>query len=314
MSTAITNFHPNDTITLIDHDAWEFPKEIKDFIGSCKRTFEPVRDLILCHLMIFSAWLAAFSMPVWWVYIISSLTVTSAMVGFIALAHESFHDNLASKKVNDFLARAFIAPPLLMDYDFERQIHLNHHKYLGTKNDPTIDSYNCTNRELLRRLILRFFLIGSLIWVIKKRSNPQYWHPKNISRKRKFWNLFMILEQALIFVLFMLISPIAYIWNWVLPLIMTSILSSVREFGEHKSFDKLNPICVANTHTNIIERLLISQFNFTHHAAHHLFPSVPYSYLYGLTDLLTKHGWPKTNIPILIRSSYIETLATPEPV
>ena len=308
MSTSIINFQSNDKIALIDHTAWEFPEEIKDFINSHRRTFEPIRDLILCYLMISSAWLAAFSTPVWWVYIISSLTVTSALVGFIALAHESFHDNLASTKVNDFLARAFIAPPLLMDYDFEREIHLNHHKYLGTKNDPTIESYNCTNKELLKRLILRFFLIGSLIWVIKKRSNPKHWHPKNISHKRKFWNLFMIVEQILIFTLFMLISPLAYIWNWILPLIMTSILSSVREFGEHKSFDKSHPICVANTHTNIVERLLVSQFNFTHHAAHHLFPSVPYNSLYGLTDLLTKHGWPNTNIPILIRTSYIKNL------
>lgn len=308
MNTTITTNYENDTLPLVDYRNWTLPEEMKDFLKSHKRTFEPIRDLAICYLMIFSAWLAGFAMPVWWVYIITCLTVTSALVGLIALVHESFHDNLSSKEINDFIARAFIAAPLLMDYDFERQIHLNHHKYLGTPKDPTIREYNCTAKKLWIRLILRLFLVGSFYWIIRKRSLPQYWASHRISLARRFWNLFMISEQILILAMFMIISPWAYLWNWFLPLILTSIFSSIREFGEHKSFDNFNEVCIASTHTNIIERLLISQFNFTHHAAHHLFPSVPYNHLPAFTKLFEKYSWPQTPIPILIRHSYMENL------
>lgn len=297
-----------DRESIIDYKSWVPPKEIKNFVCSHKRTPEPIRDIIICYLMILSAWLASFANPVWWVYLISCLTVTSALVGFIALTHESFHDNLASKKINDFLAKAFVAPPLLMDYDFEKQIHLNHHKFLGTRHDPTLSAYSCSSKELCLNLLSRILLVGSLTWIIKKRSDPKHWHFRNISLERRFWNLFMLLEQILIFILFVSIAPIAYLWNWILPLVLCSVFSSIREYGEHKSFDKVNDICIANTHTNIIERLLISQFNFTHHAAHHLFPKVPYNYLIELTALLNKYGWPQINIPIVIRNSYIENL------
>ena len=298
----------NDTISLIDFRNWSLPDEIRNFISTNKRSSEPIRDIIICYLMIFSAWLASFTNHIWWVYLLSCLTVTSALVGFIALAHESFHDNIASKRVNDFLARVFIAPPLLMDYDYEREIHLNHHKYLGTNNDPTLKAYSCSKKKLWNELTSRFFLLGSLTWIIKKRLNPDFWKPENASPKRWFWNFIIMLEQISIFILFMFVNPPLYLLNWALPLILTSILSSIREFGEHKSFDNSKPICIANTHTNILERLLVSQFNFTRHAAHHLFPSVPYNHLHGLTDLLNKHGWPETNIPILIRNSYIKNL------
>lgn len=296
------------TGTLINFHNWPLPNEVKYFISSKKRTFEPIRDLFICYLMIFSAWLADTTNPYWFMHIISCLVITSALVGLIALAHESFHDNIAHKKLNGSIARVFIALPLLMDYDFEKQIHLDHHKYLGTSKDPTLDAYNCSSKELWLRLISRFFLIGSIIWVIKKRSNLRFWKTNTFSKKRLFWNMLMICEQGSVFILFLCVNPLAYIWNWILPLILTSIFSSIREFGEHKSFDGINPICVANTHTNIVERLLISQFNFTHHAAHHLFPTVPYNYLFELTNLLNKHGWPPSKIPILIRTSYIKNL------
>ena len=134
--------------------------EIEEFLRNHKRNFEPIRDLIICYVMIFSAWLAAFSQGVWWVYCIACLTVTSALVGFIALAHESFHDNLSSKKTNDFIAWAFVALPLLMNYDLEKQVHLNHHKYIGTEKDPTLDSYNCSVKQLWIDLFLRLIIIG----------------------------------------------------------------------------------------------------------------------------------------------------------
>lgn len=297
-----------DALPIFDFRNWTLPDEIRRFLQTRKRTFVPIRDLCICYLMIFSSWLASLALPVWWVYTITCLTVTSALVGFIALAHESFHDNLASKKINDFLAAIFIAPPLLMDYEAERQIHLNHHKYLGTKEDPTLSEYTCTVKELWRRLILRIILVGSFIWVIKKRLNSQFWIKTKFSPKRFFLNLFMIFEQVCIFYLFFTINIWAYLWNWILPLILTSIFSSIREFGEHKSFDNKNLICIATTRTNLIERLLISGFNFTHHAAHHLFPSVPYDYLPAFTELLDKYTWPKSQIPLVDRYSYIANL------
>ena len=57
------------TGTLINFQDWTLPSEIKAFIGSTKRTFEPIRDLLICYLMIFSVWMADITNPIWWMHI-----------------------------------------------------------------------------------------------------------------------------------------------------------------------------------------------------------------------------------------------------
>ncbi|KIJ65770.1 hypothetical protein HYDPIDRAFT_27004 [Hydnomerulius pinastri MD-312] len=71
--------------------------------------------------------------------------------GLSNLAHDSIHRNLtASKKINDSLADAFLASPLMSTAYLQRQAHAAHHRYLGTKDDPDHGEHNDTSLKHYR--------------------------------------------------------------------------------------------------------------------------------------------------------------------
>ena len=304
---AASTIEENKTYSLILGN-WEASDILRLFFRSCNKDLTPIRDLFICFFSIVASWTIGFIFQSWWVYCITFLAVTSSLIGYVSLVHEAFHDNLSLKTINDFIGRWIIAPALLMDYDSEREIHLSHHKYVGTKDDPTLEAYSISVKQLWKELILRILFIGSFIWIIRKRLSPKV-KIKNQSTVFKFAKtLYMLTVQTSIFCLFLIFVPWSYLWNWVLPLVASSVLSSVREFGEHKSFDNVHDVCLVTTRARYLERLFISGCNFNEHAAHHLFPSIPYNRLPELTDLLDKYGWPQTRLPVFKRFTYLKNL------
>ena len=299
---------PGEYVGILSENSFNVHEKIREFLKNRKRGIRPIVDLIICYVAIFFAWWISFTFKVWWVQPITCLIVTSSLVSLVSLIHEAFHDNLTQKKANDFLANWFIAPILLTDYEMEKNIHLTHHKYLGTEKDPTYPAYSLTLKELYFNLISRTLLIGTIILFIKKKLNSDL-KPKEKSATpgvARYVSLFFI--QTCIFVIFYFNYPISYLWNWIFPLILSSVLSSIREFCEHKSFDGINKGCIVNTHACYFERLFVSGSNFNLHAAHHIFPAVPYRKLPALSRLLNTYGWPELNIPIYVTNTYMTRL------
>lgn len=72
--------------------------------------------------------------------------------------HEAVHYNLKNKK-NDFWASLLTAYPVGLTISY-REIHLQHHRYLGTAKDPEIDAYTHFPQSKIA-LILRFVWFAS---------------------------------------------------------------------------------------------------------------------------------------------------------
>ena len=295
-------------VGILSEDSFHIHEKIKEFLRNKKRGVRPLVDLIICCIAIAAAWWLGFEYKALWIQIITCLIVTSSLVSFVSLIHEAFHDNLASKKINDFLATWLLAPALLTDYEMEKNIHLSHHKYLGTEYDPTYPAYKMSLKELYLNLISRIFVIGTIMLFIRKKMDLKF-KPHERSTKIEFKRYFaLVLIQTFIFSVFYFNYPVSYLWNWFFPLILSSVLSSVREFCEHKSFDDTHKACMVNTHACYFERLFVSGSNFNLHAVHHIFPRVPYRQLSELSRLLIKYGWPKINLPIFVTNTYMKTL------
>jgi fatty acid desaturase len=78
---------------------------------------------------------AAFPSPL--TYIVSILCISSGMGILVALSHESQHSALLrSKKWNDLVGAWLCAYPVGSIYGSSRAVHLAHHKYLNTPQDP----------------------------------------------------------------------------------------------------------------------------------------------------------------------------------
>jgi fatty acid desaturase len=70
-------------------------------------------------------------------YLIAILFVSSGMGILVALSHESQHSALLrSKKWNDLVGAWLCAYPVGSVYGASRAVHLAHHKYLNTSQDP----------------------------------------------------------------------------------------------------------------------------------------------------------------------------------
>ncbi|KAF9237007.1 fatty acid desaturase-domain-containing protein [Melanogaster broomeanus] len=103
--------------------------------------------------------LASHQMYIWEASVATFLTAMVLMAwgqrGLSNLAHDAIHRNLTrSKKLNDTLADAFLAYPLMGTAYLQRQVHTAHHHYLGTENDPDHGLHNDTS---LKHYRLRLF-------------------------------------------------------------------------------------------------------------------------------------------------------------
>lgn len=303
---------------LADKSEAALKQSIKNFLKTHRRGIEPVRDLIICYLVIIFAWFAAIKYPYWWVYCLTCVVITSVFVGFIGLIHEAYHDNLSSRKANDFIAWWLLSLPMFtLDYERDKNDHISHHRFLGKKEDPTLFIYEFNKYELWKYLVLRTFFIDSIISLFKKKqksSIPDLLKNKSLEipfwpfKSRWTWKMFFCVFHGSLFVIFMFKAPLLYFFNWLIPANLATVLSTIRTYVEHKSKDRNYTASIATTYANIAELLFISQFNFHHHSAHHLLPSVPYKHLPELTKLLDRYGWPKTNIPVYNHSGYLSNI------
>ncbi|MFN0103328.1 MAG: fatty acid desaturase, partial [Bryobacteraceae bacterium] len=75
---------------------------------------------------------------------------------------------------------------------------------------------------------------------------------------------------------------------WVALLVVTPVLTSIRQWGEHFGGETEAEFVV--TRPNPIERFLFSPMNFNLHEAHHRYPSVSFPHLGPMQEALDKIG------------------------
>lgn len=251
----------------------------------------PIADTGWCWLWIVLAWiLVAFqSQP--WAVLIAVPVIGSRYYALTIIGHDGLHRRIfKSQFANDLFADLFIFGPIGAITRLNNKNHLSHHRHLATENDPDRHKHACFNKAL------RYQLLGYLTGVTSVlRSMTNIFAPPKEGiatiasnapqpiRDGYRWRDFAILlcwQALLIGGLTFGIGWWAYPLLWLLPVYTFSFLAdNMRSFLEHshiESDDLADKHRLITYESNSIERLFLAPMNMNYHAAHHLWPSIPY--------------------------------------
>ncbi len=79
----------------------------------------------------------AIAVNAWYVYMAAMLVVASRQHALFILYHDATHYNITRRRaLNDFLINTAIGVPGLVPVEFYRPLHLDHHRNVGTPDDP----------------------------------------------------------------------------------------------------------------------------------------------------------------------------------
>ncbi|MGQ9871732.1 fatty acid desaturase family protein [Leptodesmis sp.] len=261
----------------------------------------------------------------WIVYLLAFFVIGFSQYGLFILGHDAIHYTLhPNRKVNDLLARWLIYGSLFMGLDDGRRNHLNHHRWVGTTNDP--DRYLHSLADKNSRLKLFFFCTGLATFgktVLKvspfgklqqRKTTTEKLDPGNLKGYILSQPLMEYLSQRLsVFVMQMLliVSFLAmglpwwsYLVLWIAPIYFCVFLpDEVRAFCDH-AVDLVpdtaaDPYRLVSFTPSWLEAMVFSPHNINYHAEHHLFPAVPY---YNLPRV---HQDLRYNSQITVKQSYL---------
>ncbi|KAF9236608.1 fatty acid desaturase-domain-containing protein [Melanogaster broomeanus] len=223
--------------------------------------------------------------------------------GLSNLAHDAIHGNFTrSKKLNDSLADAFLAPPLMSTAYLQRQVHTTHHHYLGTENDPNHGLHNDTSLKHYRNgrfdhtSMFSLFFYDAFDHVVFFR-NVIGFLPEAPFQLISWWTIMTVLMGFLepnapsVFTV-----PIG--WRFFMLFhatrcTLTYCCYIFREIIDHSGlpstsvleFTRTSPCC------NLFQKFLHPHDD-NYHLLHHLLPRVPTSKLHE------SHLWLVDNVPV----------------
>lgn len=243
-------------------------------------------DTMLCWATIVAAWVVAARWPVWWVVLLVIPVIGSRYYALFILGHDGMHRRLfRSRRMNDWWNDLFCLGPIGAVTHINNRNHLRHHQYLATEADPDRHKHGCFNKADGVELI--GFLSGVAGFV---RSTRNVFHPVAAAGRADdeteggytIRDLLVLggLQVALIGGLTTAIGWWAWPVLWLVPVYcFTYLADNFRAWADH-SFPEAD--ARADTHRLVtyvshpVERWFLSPMNMNFHAAHHLWPSIPY--------------------------------------
>ncbi len=197
--------------------------------------------------------------------------------------HEAVHHNLGARQ-RDAVAESVAAWPIGFTMSY-RAVHLDHHRYFGDPSrDPDYVTYAAYPKSR----------VGFILWLLRHLSGSaavrqflSLLHSKrDATRLSSARGTGLILTQALFVVIFWgaFGTPFAYLL-WIVPLVtVAKTLSATRTFCEHGSSNG-RPVLRTITGSRL-DTVMMGSFGFDQHAAHHLYPTIPFS---SLPEVDLKH-------------------------
>jgi fatty acid desaturase len=233
-------------------------------------------------------------------FLLSALIVASKQFQMVIFMHDGAHGLIfKNRKLNDFVSQWFCAYPVLTDTYSYRNIHLQHHKYTETENDPDLGltkAFPTTKRSLMRKVIRDMTGVAGLrryknIFVsIWGRDLTFKDHIKRFFKKTKG---FLITNFLIFGILIISENGWLYLILWWVPLLtFFSLFYRIRSITEHSGVlgdDDFN-----NTRTTIVPWFLkyfLSPLNVNYHVEHHLFTFCPWYNLPKAHQMLKEKGY-----------------------
>jgi fatty acid desaturase len=248
-------------------------------------------DIAWCWAMIVTAWTVAAIWTQWWVVALVVPVVGSRFYALFIIGHDAMHRRLmAVRRSNDLVADLLIFGPIGAITRLNKRNHLEHHRHLGSEEDPDRHKHSCMGKDTRTRFGAFVTGLSSFVPVVQNvflggGSAHEPATPRDdggmLSRYTKR-DLAIIggWQIALIAGLTLAIGWWAFIVVWLLPVYVFMYLGDLlRSFLEHaspESDEAADEHRLTTFRSNRVERLLFAPMNMNFHAAHHLWPSIPY--------------------------------------
>jgi len=233
--------------------------------------------------------LALISFALWrnpWIYVLSFIVIGARMHAISILAHDTYHRTLfRSRRVNDVLGMYLFSFPLGMRFLSMREKHLEHHRLVGTIDDPDRYYWDWSTEERAR-FIVQMLLSATgaryILWVTRTLLGRP---PSSVPSRRPAAPIFKSSSRnpaeliKLVLVQCVLLGGFAvslgWVWYfalWIFPLIsLAFLLGELRQFLEHARGGQLMVFRAGS-----VERFFLGSFNFHLHGFHHAFASEPW--------------------------------------
>lgn len=271
------------------------------------RPLRVIVDAALCWALIFLAWACAVAIPHPLLIALSCLLVGNRVYALFILGHDGLHWRLfKEKRLNDMFCDLFIFGPIGSSVGSYRRNHLLHHRHLATDEDPDRPFHCCSGKDTSTLLGLHLSGLGPLLRTLRRTIVEEKGEDATVGGQRGAILIALTCQAFLALSLTTKLGWWGYPCLWLMPVyLFTYVPNTVRSFAEHSHPEA---DALADQHRLITylapwwERQFFAPFNMNCHAAHHLWPSIPYYNLPKADRLLRERC---TSDDLEWRNSYV---------
>jgi len=213
------------------------------------------------------------------------------------LVHEQVHQLGLRNRYGDSLVNILVAYPLGMTVEDYARVHLSHHKYYFTEDDPDFLrksgsdwTFPISTRHLVKLLLSD--LIGLSFFKFLKGKRLKNKHIYNRLHPSPGWLRPCFYAGAAIFLTCTEMWP-AFLVYWLLPFI--TFFPLIIRFGAICEHVYNLPRASVNESSPLItlswwEKLILPNLNFTLHAYHHFFPGIAWCNLPKVHEIFKREN------------------------
>ena len=241
----------------------------------------------------------------WAVWLVAALIVGRCQHALAVLMHDAAHYRLLDHRgLNDFVGQWLCAKPIASHLHLYRMVHLRHHRYLHTEQDPDLSlsaPFPCGRQSFVRKLLRDASGVSALVMrgyvTVDKTSDRMRFTPRQGNLFR-YWSPQTLATRGLAALIVGGLIHAGYGWAllalWVLPLLIVyQVILRARGVLEHAAVpDKSDPLRNARTvvSPNPVAQFFLNPHHVGYHLEHHLYPGVPHYHLPRLHAALAATG------------------------
>ncbi|GJM14633.1 MAG: fatty acid desaturase [Pseudohongiella sp.] len=237
--------------------------------------------------------------------LLALILIGGRQLGFGALMHECGHNSFfETKGLNQWVGTWLCAAPMLYRLEDYVSNHLQHHRNMGTEQDPDLSRYQHypVSKVSLRRKMLRDLTGRTSFGFVKNllRTNGVIGRDEDGKLHFSMHQLLTRLHAPLIsnLVLLSIFTATGYTYLYLLWIgaffSFYMFFSRIRNLAEHAVVpDLFHPDPLMNTRTVLAswwEKLTFAPNSVNYHLEHHLLPAVPKYRLQAFHEYLKRKG------------------------
>jgi fatty acid desaturase len=262
------------------------PERVREL--SRLRPRKAMADAAIAWTWIVAAWILAAYADTWWAVAAAIPVIGNRYYGLYILGHDGLHRRLFDDfATNDLVCDLFILAPIGSITRINNRNHLQHHQNLANETDPDRHKHGCFNKVTRLELAGYLTAVTSALRSVRNvlvgssaGTEPTEGSSRTDGYRLRDIAILFTVQGALCLTLSLLFGWWGYLLLWWVPVFLFTFLpDNLRSFVEHSHAEADERADEHRLITHLphpIERALLSPMNMNYHAAHHLWPSIPY--------------------------------------